>query len=126
MLEFLDRVRETSDSVGTGSTVHLTGAFNQTFLSIDDIATVLGTNFNGRRFSYVIEQGQDFEIQYRQVWDSSGKTLVRPTPRISKIGGVAGTTKLTLTGAQTVRIVVSADDLTRLLKNAKRQAIIYG
>lgn len=60
--------------------------------------------------SYIIEEGNDFEIGVG-IYNSIGPTLTRPTVRLSRIAGVVGTTKMTLAGNATVRVIAAAEDL---------------
>lgn len=60
--------------------------------------------------SYIFEEGDDFEIGVG-IYNSAGPTLTRPTVRLSSINGVVGTTKLTLGGNATVRIIAAVEDL---------------
>ena len=66
---------------------------------------------NGVKYSYVIEDGDDFEIG-EGTYLSSGPTLSRDTVRLSKIGGSAGTTKITLSGSARVYLTATAEDLS--------------
>jgi hypothetical protein len=122
MSEFLDRVRHSTATTGTGTSVTLAStAYNNAFLTVAEAGGV-----DGRKYSYVIEDGTDFEIQDDQTWSSAGNTFTRGTPKISKIAGTAGTTKMNLSGSASVRLIASAKTLTDLFTNAKKQAIIFG
>lgn len=61
------------------------------------------------KVNYVIEDGSDFEVG-RGTYSSTGPTLSRDLVYLSKIGGTAGTTKLTLSGSAKVQITAVADD----------------
>jgi len=65
---------------------------------------------DGATVSYVIEEGDDFEIG-TGVYTLSGTTLTRATVLRSKIAGVAGTTKMTLAGAAVVAISAIAEQI---------------
>lgn len=101
----LDRVYVTTATAGTG-TLTLGAAKSTAFCTVAEAG---GTN--GQAFTYVIEEGLDFEIG-QGVYTSAGTTLTRATVYLSKIAGVAGTTKMTLAGAATVRLIAAKEDLT--------------
>lgn len=65
---------------------------------------------DGATYSYVIEDGDDFEVG-RGTYSSSGPTCSRDNVYLSKISGVPGTTKLTLSGAARVYLTATAEDL---------------
>lgn len=60
--------------------------------------------------SYILEEGTDFEIGVG-IYNVAGPTLTRVTVRLSRIAGVVGTTKMTLAGAATVRVIAAKEDL---------------
>lgn len=103
MSDFLDRVRVTVATTGQG-TVTLGAAYSPAFCTMAEAGAV-----GGRTFTYVLEEGNDFEIG-RGVYTAAGPTLTRGTVLLSKIGGTAGTTKMTLAGSATLRIVAAAED----------------
>lgn len=107
MSDQLNRVRFTSSTTGTGSSIAYGSTYSNAFLSPTEAGAV-----DGRKYTYVIQQGDDFEIQQDQVWTATGATIARGTPTLSKIGGVVGTTKITLNGTQQVSFGPSAHDLT--------------
>lgn len=65
---------------------------------------------NGDVVSYVVRDGSDIEVGIG-TYTSSGTTLSRDTVRKSKIAGVAGTSKVSLTSAAIVYIDAAAQDL---------------
>jgi hypothetical protein len=65
---------------------------------------------NADTVSYVIIDGNDFEIG-TGTYTSSGTTMSRDTVIVSKIGGVAGTTKITLSGTAEVFLSPNEADL---------------
>lgn len=73
--------------------------------------------------SYIIEEGTDFEI-VRGIYNSAGPTLTRVTVLLSRIGGTAGTTKMTLAGAATVRSIAAVENL--VTKDASGNVAITG
>jgi hypothetical protein len=99
-----NRVRVNSATTGTG-TLTLGGAFSNAFCTFAEAGVA-----NGQTVTYCIEEGLDFEIG-RGVYTSSGTTLSRATVLLSKIAGTAGTSKMNLLGAETVRIIVAKEDL---------------
>lgn len=92
-----NRVRVSSSTTGTGTSVALGAAVSGAYLTPAEAGMV-----DGKKYNYVIEQGDDFEVQVGQTYTASGTTIARGTPAVSKISGTAGTTKLTLSGAQQV------------------------
>lgn len=65
---------------------------------------------NGDVVAYTILDGSDFEIGVG-TYTSAGTTLTRDTVTGSKIGGVAGTTKITLSGSATVFIAARKEEI---------------
>lgn len=65
---------------------------------------------NAAQYSYRIEENNDFEIGVG-TYTSSGTTFSRDIVTGSKIGGTAGTTKMTLTSAAEVMLVARAEDI---------------
>lgn len=103
----LDRIRCFTATSGTG-TITVGAAYSASFLAPSDVSAV-----NGATYTYVLEQGNDFEIG-RGVYATSGTTLTRATVLVSKISGSVGTTKITLDGSATVRFVLAAEDVNDL------------
>jgi hypothetical protein len=66
---------------------------------------------DGTVVSYVIEDGTNVELGIG-TYTTAGTTLSRTTVTASKIGGTAGTTKLTLSGSAIVYIDALAADIT--------------
>ena len=106
MSEQLNRVRFTSATTGTGSSVAFGAVFSAAYLSPTEAGAV-----DGHRYTYVIQQANNIEIQQNQVWTASGTTIARGTPTFSKISGTAGTTQITLDGTEVVAFGASAADL---------------
>jgi hypothetical protein len=88
---------------GTG-TITLNAAVSQ-FASFAEAGAV-----DGSKYTYVIEDGNDFEIG-QGTYTASGTTFTRDTVFLSKISGVAGTSKLTLTGNATISLTIAKEDL---------------
>lgn len=97
--KFVNRARMTTDTTGTGSSVHLVVAVPKYFTFSE-----AGLQ-DGDVVDYIIEDGDDFEIQHDQTYSSSGPSLSRGTPAASKVGGSAGTSQISLSGGAQVAIV---------------------
>lgn len=113
----LNRVYQNTSTVGTGS-LTLTTAKNNAFCTIADAGGV-----DGDQVTFVIEDGSDFEIS-QGVTGSTCTTLTRAKVLISKIGGTVGTTKLTLSGSATVRVIDAKEDLELIKSRATAMALI--
>jgi hypothetical protein len=62
------------------------------------------------RVTYTLLDGNDYEVGIG-TYTAAGPTLSRDTVLSSKIGGVAGTSKINLSGAATVFVTISALEL---------------
>lgn len=102
-MALLNRVGHATSTTGTG-TVTLGSALSSHF-TVAEAGGVDGTTY-----TYLIEDGLDFEIG-RGVYTASGTTLTRATVIASKISGTAGTSKINLSGAATVKIAAAKEDL---------------
>lgn len=102
-MAFLNRVGFETSTSGTGSVS--VGAAVSGYATPVEAGAV-----NGISYPYVIEDGTDFEVGYG-TYSSSGPTLTRDTVYLSKIGGTAGTTKLTLSGSAKVYFTAAAENL---------------
>lgn len=100
--KIFNRARMTTATAGTG-TVTLASAVTS-FATFAE-ASIL----DGDLVHYLMEEGNDFEIGIG-TYTAAGTTLSRDTVILSKIGGAAGTTKMTLAGTATVSLVVAAQD----------------
>lgn len=102
----LNRVRQAITSpTGTGGPLVLSStAYSNAYQTIAGAGGV-----DQDLITYIIEEGNDWEIQ-RGLWTSAGNTLARNTPVMSSISGVAGTTKMSLAGAATMRVIMDADE----------------
>lgn len=98
-----NRVKVSVATTGTG-TVTLGSATTNAFCTFAEAGIT-----DGQRVRYEIEEGSDFEIGLG-TYTASGTTLSRDTVNLSKIGGTAGTSKMNLAGAATVRIVYVNED----------------
>jgi len=97
-----NRARVTTASVGTGTITlgaAIAGYFTFAEAGVQDADVV----------AYTIEDGSDFEIG-TGTYTASGTTLTR-TVTESKIGGVAGTSAINLSGNATVFITARAEDI---------------
>jgi hypothetical protein len=103
MASLYNRARVTTATTGTG-TITLGAAFAGYFTfaeaGVQDADVV----------PYCIEDGNDFEIG-TGTYTASGTTLTR-TVTESKIGGVAGTSAINLSGSATVFITARAEDIS--------------
>jgi len=104
MAKLYNRVAVTTATTGTG-TVTLGAALSDVFLTFAEAGVQ-----NADVVTYLITEGTDFEMG-RGTYTVSGTTLSRDTVLNSKIGGTAGTTKMTLAGGAEVRIVAAAEDI---------------
>lgn len=104
MGKLFNRVRMTvSGAPGTG-TITLGAAYSAAFCSATEGGVV-----NSDIVSYFIEDGSNFEIGIG-TYTSAGTALSRDTVRLSKIAGVSGVTKLTLTSAAIVYLSPGQED----------------
>ena len=94
MASLLNRARMTTSTAGTG-TVTLGSAVTR-FASFAEAGAADATVYH-----YLIEDGDDFEVGLG-TYTSAGTTFSRDTVLLSKIAGVSGTTKITLSGSATV------------------------
>lgn len=110
MSKVLNRIRQQiSSPTGTGGPLILASvAYSNAYQTIAGAGGEDATEY-----CYIIEEGQDWEIQ-RGAWTSGSNSLARNTPIMSSIAGVAGTTKMSLAGAATVRVIMDADELSYL------------
>jgi hypothetical protein len=100
---YANRVWMTTATAGTG-TITLGSAVAGYFTFAE------GGIANADTVSYVIIDGNDFEVGVG-TYTSSGTTMSRDTVIASKIGGVAGTTKITLSGSAEVFLSPNEADL---------------
>lgn len=105
MSSLFNRARVSTATAGTG-TMTLGAATSNAFFTFAEAGVP-----NATVVSYVIEDGNDVELGVG-TYTTAGTTLSRTTVTASKIGGVAGTTKLTLSGSAIVYIDALAADIT--------------
>lgn len=110
-MKFYNRVRVNTATVGQG-TLTLGAAVGANMLTLAQAGAV-----NGDETTFVVEEGADFEIS-RGIIGGGGTTITRATVLVSKINGVAGTSKLELSGSGQVRFIQSADDINDLVNAA--------
>jgi hypothetical protein len=103
MANLLNRARMTTATTGTGAVT--LGSAVASYFSFAEAGAV-----NATAYSYVIEEGDDFEIG-SGTYTSSGTTLSRDTVTASKIGGTAGTSKMNLAGNAQIFITGRAQDI---------------
>lgn len=115
-VSFLSRVKVFTATTGTG-TMTLGGAFSAFYCTPAEAGAV-----DGATYRYLIEDGSNFEIG-TGVYTASGTTLSRLVVNLSKIGGTAGTTKITLSGNAVVFIICAAEDYIGFVKSPTIQVI---
>jgi hypothetical protein len=113
MTTLYNRARVSTATAGTG-TMTLGAAVSAAFFTFAEAGVP-----DGAEVSYVIEDGTDVEMG-TGTYTVSGTTLSRDTVTSSKIGGTAGTTKLTLSGSAVVFIDALAADMGREVLTANR------
>ena len=120
MPKYANRVAVTTATTGTG-TLTLGNEISDAFCTFAE-----GGISNAETVRYLITEGGDFEIGIG-TYTSSGTTLSRDTVELSKIGGTAGTSKMSLGGTAQVRVINSAADLAAMLvANIENQGPITG
>jgi hypothetical protein len=105
----LNRIKFSSATTGTGSSIAATTRYSDAHFLPQEAANPAVVN--GQRYTYIIQQGTNIEIQENQTWVSAGNTIARGTPVVSRIGGTIGTTQITLDNTAIVTFGVSANDL---------------
>src|SRR3990167_1606815 len=108
-----------SGTPGTGA-ITLLAAYSNFFLTFAEAGVQ-----NADVIAYVVEDGTDFEFGIG-TYTSAGTSLSRDTVRASKIAGVAGTTKLTLTSAAVVYIDAAAIDLLSITETQTANFVFAG
>lgn len=103
--KYVNRAWMLTATAGTG-TVTL-GAAKASYLTFAEAGLT-----DGDTASYCIREGNDFEIGVG-TYTASGTTFSRDTVIISKIGGTAGTTKMTLAGAAEIFIAQPAEEILK-------------
>ena len=101
MLKFFNRVGFLTSTEGQG-TISIGAALSPSMLTPAEAGAE-----DGDETAFVIEDGSDFEI-VRGVIGGSVTTLTRVSVANSKIGGVAGTDKIELSGSARVRFISDA------------------
>jgi hypothetical protein len=103
MAELLNRVRFVTRTTGTGTMTVGPG--------IAGYATPAEAGAaNDTQYSYVIEEGEDFEIGVG-TYTTGSATLSRDAVTLSKINGTSGTSKMSLLGSAIVSATARAEDL---------------
>lgn len=108
MSYFLNRVRFATSTTGQG-TIDVGAAYSNSFTTPMEAGGV-----SGRTYTWVLEEGNDFEIFRGVLTDASPDTVTRATVLLSRIAGVYGTTKMTLGGLATCRCIVAKEDLEQM------------
>lgn len=96
MTKILNRVGMSAPSTGQTTLTGLTVAISNKFLTPAEAGAV-----DGEQYFWLLEEGNDFEL-FKGTWNDDN-TITRDEVIASKIGGVAGTTKMTLLGGATLR-----------------------
>lgn len=118
MAKFYDRAWVSTTTLGTGTVTlgtAVTGYFTFAEAGVANADVV----------SYVIEDGDDFEYGIG-TYTSAGTTLTRTTVTGSKIAGVAGTTKITLSGNARVFITARRLDLLSISETQTTNKVFAG
>ena len=102
-----DRVAFATNTTGDGA-VAIGPALGPRFVAPSDLAIPNAT----AEIPYLIIDGNNFEIGFG-TYDAG--TFARDVVHLSKIGGVAGTDKISLTGQATVRFVASGAAFAAIL-----------
>jgi hypothetical protein len=105
-MPFLDRVQMTISSA-SGSAVTLGSVYAA------NAATMVGAGaVDGAKYSYVISDGNNFELQKQQVYSAGAGTIARGTPVLAFNGTTYSTTQLsTVSGSAVFAIDLLAEDL---------------
>jgi hypothetical protein len=117
MAKLFNRAKVNTATVGTG-TITLGAAVSAAFCTFAEAGVA-----NGDKVTYIIEDGTNFEIGVG-TYTSAGTTLSRDTVRLSKISGVAGTSKINLSGAAIVYIAPSKEDISEVIQTLTPAATI--
>lgn len=107
---FANRVAVAIATTGTG-TLTLGSAIGANFLAPVDVASLA----DGDDVTYLLTDGSNYEIGRGEL-GSSKTTLTRDVVEESLISGTSGTTKLTLSGSATLRVIASAADFNDFLR----------
>jgi len=106
-MKFFERVRVATATTGTGA-IAIGAAMSPNFLTFSEAGAT-----DGDVTIIVIEDGADFAVEYGTL-GSSVSAITRGAVLYSKISGVAGTSRLSLSGAAEVKAGVSADELNAM------------
>lgn len=107
-------------NAGTG-TITLGGLVNTNALTMAEAGAI-----NGQPYVFRLDAANgDFEI-VRCTYASAGPTITRDTVLVSKIAGVAGTSKISVTTATTCRVVLAAEDAITRHEELARSWLVGG
>jgi hypothetical protein len=112
MPKYSDQVRETSDTVGAGASIHLTGA-------VAPWGTFAGAFATGDQIEYAIADGTANSETAWGTYDAGGNTLTRNT-----IKSTNGNSPINLSGSQQVYCDLSSRTLNQV--EAVRHALAGG
>lgn len=115
-MKFFERVRVGTTTTGTGA-IDIGAAVGPNFLDFAEAGAA-----DADVTVIVIEDGSNFAVEYGTITDTVTK-ITRGTVLYSKIGGVAGTSRLSLTGAAEVKGGVSADELNTIVERQITAAV---
>lgn len=112
-MPFLNRVQQLVTTTGTGASITLGSVYAANAATMANAGAV-----NGAKYSYVLTEGNNFEVQIQQTYNSGAGTLTRGTPAFSLVAGSYGTTQITLLGGAVMAVELLAEDLATFLSTA--------
>jgi hypothetical protein len=112
-MPFLNRVQQLVTTTGTGASITLGAVYAA---NANTMATAGG--INAKTYSYVLTEGNNFELQSQQTYNSGAGTMTRGTPALSLVGGTYGTSQIPLAGGAVMAVELLAEDLAGFLTAA--------
>lgn len=101
-----NRVYQYTSTTGTGDVILDGSAVFPSFFTADEVGFVVGDEPVA-----LIEEGDDCEVSEVTITSTSPLTFSRDTVKSSRISGVAGTSKMSLSGSATVQFVAEGNNL---------------
>lgn len=98
-------VRVLTAATGNSTPITLGTKYSNLFMTPAEAGAM-----DGRVYTYLIVDGNDFEIG-RGAYTASGTSLARTTVLYSRIAGTLGTSRISLSGTAQVRFIESAEDM---------------
>jgi hypothetical protein len=98
-------VRVLTAATGNSTPITLGTKYSNLFMTPAEAGAM-----DGRVYTYLIVDGNDFELG-RGAYTASGTSLARTTVLYSRIAGTLGTSRITLSGTAQVRFIESAEDM---------------